>query len=144
MAATRSYTAPVVALSGLSIGFSSAILVSAVVSGLTAQQPTAPVEPRAVVAPRPASSPPRPADARDDLRGLPTRRGPDAQLPPLEGNALRDASALLRTQLGLMVGQVPQNKRLALRPEVLEARPQMVTRLLHQMLQIESVPLRKV
>jgi hypothetical protein len=243
MAATRSYSAPVVALSGLSIGLTSAILVSAVVSGLTAQQPTSPGDPPPAIAQRPAApnlpdAPPAPEpgddddedlpdpmppaadppvptttddpppaaddgvtkpvlearpvrplaaprwtpeqmqasllrvpevwlqppavkavaktgratggshpalkiiDARDDLRGLPARRAPVAQLPRSEGDALRDASVLLRKELGLMVGQVSQNKRLTLRPEVMAARPQMVTRLLHQMLQIESVPLR--
>src|SRR5437868_5091593 len=114
MAASRSYTAPVVALSGLSIGFSSAILVAAVVSGLTAQQPTAPVEPRAVVAQRPASAPPRPADAPpapasdpgddDDVLPDPMPPAADLTVPPITDD-------------------LPPAQDLAATKPVLEARP---------------------
>src|SRR5438270_494154 len=139
MAATRSYAAPLVALTGLSAGFTTAFLVSAVVSGQSAQPPMPPAAPPTAVAPRPTL---KIIDARDDLRGLPARRGPDAQLPRSEADAFRDASVILRKELGDLAGQVSQNRRLSIRPEVLAARPQVVTRLLHQMLQIEGVPLR--
>jgi hypothetical protein len=82
-------------------------------------------------------------DARPDLRGLPARRGPDARLPGPDADALRDASVVLRQAISQMIGQnAGGNKRIVIRPEVLAARPQVVARLLHQMLQVESVSLR--
>jgi hypothetical protein len=84
-------------------------------------------------------------DARPDLQGLPVRRGSNAQLSPTESDAFRDTSVLLRKGLGQLAGQdAGKNRRLAIRYEVLAARPEVVARLLHQMLQVEPVPLRKM
>jgi hypothetical protein len=84
-------------------------------------------------------------DARPDLRGLPVKRGPDVQLPSDEADAFRDISVLVRKGLGDLIGQTGGgNRRLSIRPEVLSARPQVVARVMHQMMQNESVPLRKI
>jgi hypothetical protein len=81
--------------------------------------------------------------ARADLHGLPVRPGPVATLPRAEADALRDASVLLRKELGAMSGEVVKNRKIEMHPEVLAARPQIVTRVLNQLLQTESVALRQ-
>jgi hypothetical protein len=84
-------------------------------------------------------------DARPDLQGLPVRRGPNVQLSPADADAFRDASVLLRKAMSELAGKDGQpNRRLQIRPEVIAARPEMVARMLLQMLQTESPPLRKV
>jgi hypothetical protein len=85
-------------------------------------------------------------DARPDLRGLAVRRATDAGLPPAEAEAFRDASVLLRQELGSLVGlnPGPGSRRIAFRPEVFTAQPQVVVRVVHQMVQVESIPLRKL
>jgi hypothetical protein len=82
---------------------------------------------------------------RPDLRGLPVRRGPEAVLPPAEAEAFRDASVLLRQELGSLIGLTPgpNSRRIQFRPEVFTAQPGVVARVVHQMVQIESIPLRK-
>lgn len=84
-------------------------------------------------------------DARPDLRGLPVRRSTEAVLPPAEAEAFRDASVLLRQELGSLIGLTPgpSSRRIAFRPEVFKAHPDVVARVVHQMVQIESIPLRK-
>lgn len=84
-------------------------------------------------------------DARPDLQGLAVRRGPGVQLPVDEAVAFRDASVLMRKALSELAGQDRGgNRRLAIRPEVLKARPDVAARVMHQMLQIENPSLRKV
>jgi hypothetical protein len=84
-------------------------------------------------------------DAQPDLKGLPVRRATEAALPPAEAEAFRDASVLLRQELGSLIGLTPgpKSRRIAFRPEVFTAQPGVVARVLHQMVQIESIPLRK-
>src|SRR5262245_6377442 len=94
MAASRSYTAPVVAVTGLSVGFTSAILISVLVSALTAQQPPPPpaVEAPTAVAQRPAApslpvGTPAPEPGDDDDEDLPGPMPPaaDPPVPPTTG-----------------------------------------------------------
>ena len=84
-------------------------------------------------------------DARTDLKGLPVRRASEAVLPPAEAEAFRDASVLLRQELGSLIGLTPgpKSRRIAFRPEVFTAQPGVVARVVHQMVQIESIPMRK-
>ncbi|MFO0810861.1 MAG: hypothetical protein U0746_19710 [Gemmataceae bacterium] len=81
--------------------------------------------------------------ARPDLRDLPVRRGAAAVLPPDEADALRDTSVLVRKGLGDLAGQATQNRKLQFHPEVLAAQPGVAARVMHQMIQVQSVPLRK-
>ncbi len=84
-------------------------------------------------------------NARPDLHGLPARSGPAAQLPRAESDAVRDASILLRKEFSLVIGRESAGgRRLAVRPEVLKSRPEVVARIMHQMLQGEAIPLRKI
>jgi len=84
-------------------------------------------------------------DARPDLHGLPVRPLRDVQLPPVEAEAFRDTSVVLRKAVSELIGRGgPANRRLAIHPEVIAARPQMFARVLHQMLQVETVGLRKL
>jgi hypothetical protein len=84
-------------------------------------------------------------DSRADLRGLQARRGRAAVLPQPEADAFRDTSVLLRKGLSeLQRTDTRRNRRLQIHPEVLTARPQIVARVLHQMLQAEAEPLRKL
>jgi hypothetical protein len=84
-------------------------------------------------------------EARPDLRGLPVRRVLEAWLPRAEAEAFRDASVLLRQELGAVTGLTPgaNSRRIQFRPEVFTAQPGVVARVMHQMVQVESVPLRK-
>ena len=84
-------------------------------------------------------------DGRPDLQGLPVRRKSELQLPADETQAFRDVSVLMRKALSELAGQDRSaNRRLAIRPEVLKARPDVSARVMHQMLQIESASLRRV
>jgi hypothetical protein len=83
-------------------------------------------------------------DHRPNLQGLPLHRGRSVQLSASESDAFRDTSVLLRKSLSELAGDKRTIRRLSIRPEVLKARPDVVARLLHQMLQVEPVQLRRV
>jgi hypothetical protein len=84
-------------------------------------------------------------DARPDLQGLPMRRDRSVWLPGSEADAFRDASVIIRKSLGELAGQgPPRNRRIVVQPQVLSARPEVVARVMHQMLQIENASLRQV
>lgn len=84
-------------------------------------------------------------DVRPDLQGLPMRRDPSVWLPSSESDAFRDASVIIRKSLGELAGQpASRNRRIVVQPQVLSARPEVVARVMHQMLQIDSAPLRQV
>lgn len=84
-------------------------------------------------------------DVRPDLQGLPMRRGPSVVLPGPESDAFRDASVIIRKSLGELAGQGPsRNRQIVVQPQVLSARPDVVARVMHQMLQIDSAPLRQI
>src|SRR5436853_240069 len=124
MAATRSRLGLALALTVLFVGFHAVLIAAVVVLTQSAESPPQPSRPPvAVASARPADTAPPP--------------------PAREADALRDAPGVLRQAISQTIGQnAGGSRRIIIRPEVMAARPQVVARLLHQMLQVEPVSLR--